>query len=195
MDEDEEKIAVAATFGISAVFKSHRSPSKSKLMAKNKNELQQQHQGPSGQNVDKERLSVDISALKKQYSKLRQRQKQAQIILSSKQSSSINSLQYSHGVFLAAMTKDTGITSSRSSSVVSGSSGHTPVPLNHLLLGKKPLVASRPRRGPPPGAIPPSKNKSRTPKSSDEPQQRLSTSSNGGKLNPTQIACPQVRAF
>ena len=33
--------------------------------------------------MDRERLTVDISALRKQYSKLRQRQKQAQIILSS----------------------------------------------------------------------------------------------------------------
>ncbi len=39
--------------------------------------------GPSQQNVDRERLSVDIGALKQQYSKLRQRQKQAQIILTS----------------------------------------------------------------------------------------------------------------
>ncbi len=39
--------------------------------------------GPSQQNVDRDRLSVDITALKQQYSKLRQRQKQAQIILTS----------------------------------------------------------------------------------------------------------------
>ena len=30
-----------------------------------------------------------------------------------------------------------------------------PVAMNHLLLGKKPLVGSRPRRGPPPGSVPP----------------------------------------
>jgi len=40
--------------------------------------------GLSQQNVDKDRLSVEINALKHQYAKLRQRQKQAQIILSSK---------------------------------------------------------------------------------------------------------------
>jgi len=39
--------------------------------------------GPSFQNADKERLTVDIGALKQQYSKLRQRQKQAQVILTS----------------------------------------------------------------------------------------------------------------
>lgn len=33
MDEDEEKIAVAATFGISAVFKSPKSPGKTSAAA------------------------------------------------------------------------------------------------------------------------------------------------------------------
>ena len=94
MDEDEEQIAVAATFGISAVFnkpgislgnsasnKSNNSGSpnrRNKNLSKSSSPL-----GPSQSNVDKDRLSVDISALKQQYSKLRQRQKQAQIILSS----------------------------------------------------------------------------------------------------------------
>ena len=41
-------------------------------------------QGPSQQNVDKERLTVDISALRQQYRKLRQRQQQAHIILTCK---------------------------------------------------------------------------------------------------------------
>ncbi len=40
--------------------------------------------GLSQQNADKDRLSVEINALKHQYAKLRQRQKQAHIILSSK---------------------------------------------------------------------------------------------------------------
>ena len=96
MDEDEEKIAVAATFGISAVFKSQKSPAKTagKLnfssAKKEQNHAASQQapsspsKGPSQQNVDRERLTVDISALKQQYSKLRQRQKQAQIILSCK---------------------------------------------------------------------------------------------------------------
>ena len=93
MDEDEEKIAVAATFGISAVFKS---PNKSSSSSSAKTKLIQAASkataqtsaaasktaaaGPSNQNVDKERLTVDISALRQQYSKLRQRQKQAHII-------------------------------------------------------------------------------------------------------------------
>jgi hypothetical protein len=96
MDEDEEKIAVAATFGISAVFKSPRSPAKTSGASvrdgapggsgapKQSSSGNPMIRGPSQQNVDRERLTVDISALRKQYSKLRQRQKQAQIILSCK---------------------------------------------------------------------------------------------------------------
>ena len=109
MDEDEEKIAVAATFGISAVFKSPNkssSSSKTKLLqaaskaagnaqatasapptaasattgAAGMSAVKSSAAGPSNQDVDKERLTVDISALRQQYSKLRQRQKQAHII-------------------------------------------------------------------------------------------------------------------
>ena len=105
MDEDEEKIAVAATFGISAVFKSPNgstAAAKSKLLqaankaassatsnpassaATSSNKATSPSSGPSNQNVDKERLTVDISALRQQYSKLRQRQKQAHIIFTCK---------------------------------------------------------------------------------------------------------------
>ena len=98
MDEDEEKIAVAASFGISAVFKSPsgKASHASGSTTSNKTFLQSSPSnqqppfkggntgGPSQQNVDKERLTVDISALKQQYSKLRQRQKQAHIILTCK---------------------------------------------------------------------------------------------------------------
>lgn len=74
-DEDEEDgLAVAATFaGVGNIFKA-TSPVRParKVM------------GPSQQNVDKERLTVDISALRQQYKKLRQRQQQAQIILTCK---------------------------------------------------------------------------------------------------------------
>ena len=92
MDEDEEKIAVAASFGISAVFKSPSGKSSQQPAAaggdknmlnpsSSSQQLSNKGGGPSQQNVDKERLTVDISALKQQYSKLRQRQKQAHIIL------------------------------------------------------------------------------------------------------------------
>ena len=55
--------------------------------------------------------------------------------------------------------------------------------MNHLLLGKKPLVATKPRRGPHPGAIPSPKNKRAGPRT-DSGTQRNSTA--------TQYACPQV---
>ena len=91
MDADEENIAVAASFGISAVFKSpsgkssHSSGSSSSKSSNQSGQpLKDGNAGPSQQNVDKERLTVDISALKQQYSKLRQRQKQAHIILTCK---------------------------------------------------------------------------------------------------------------
>ena len=102
MDEDEEQIAVAATFGISAVFNkpggiagkisnassssSSSSPNRRKTSSRQNSgssSSSSSQLGPSQSNVDKDRLTVDISALKQQYSKLRQRQKQAQIILSS----------------------------------------------------------------------------------------------------------------
>ena len=88
---------MAASFGISAVFKSPSGKSGSNssgLLSGSKSSHQsnpnggQQNtlkvgsaNGPSQQNVDKERLTVDISAMKQQYNKLRQRQKQAHIIL------------------------------------------------------------------------------------------------------------------
>ena len=139
-DEDASAmaaVATAVTFGdISAVFKSPSRNSSGNIKGG------KSVRGPSQQNVDRERLTVDISALRKQYSKLRQRQKQAQIILSS------------------AMTRHlptdgdaTNPSSNRSNAA--GTSNAAPVAMNHLLLGKKPLVGSRPRRGPPPGSVPP----------------------------------------
>ncbi len=49
---------------------------------------------------------------------------------------------------------------------------NNPVAMNHLLLGKKPLVTSKPRRGPNPGAIPSPKNKQRVPPPSAQHQQQ-----------------------
>ena len=77
-DEDEdESLDVAATFGVPNIFKP--SPKTSPVRPNPKKMV-----GPSQQNVDKERLTVDISALRQQYKKLRQRQTQAQIILTCK---------------------------------------------------------------------------------------------------------------
>lgn len=83
LDEDEENIAVAATFGVATMFKSPRKTLPASGSGKGL------IRGPSQQNVDKERLTVDISALKQQYRKLRQRQQQAHIILTCESSSYI----------------------------------------------------------------------------------------------------------
>ncbi|XP_063230098.1 uncharacterized protein LOC134535110 isoform X2 [Bacillus rossius redtenbacheri] len=114
--EDEEKMAVAAAYGIAAVFRSprrrdsQRAPSPGSLLAA----------------PDHDRLALDVSALKQQYAKLRERQRQAHIILT-------------------ACSRQT-----------LGPSMPTPVAMNHLLLGKSALLGVRGRRlGPPPGAVPP----------------------------------------
>merc|ERR1711874_575197 len=80
--------------------------------------------------------NLDISALKKQYSRLRERQKQAHIILTSSQLRSNRSFVES--------TSNRGSNSSQRS---------TPLTMNHLLRGKKALQ-SRTRRTPPQGIIP-----------------------------------------
>ena len=84
-DLEEDHLAVAATFGVSNLFKAPSSKtSPVKPNASNKGQPQTKTMGPSQQNVDKERLTVDISALRQQYRKLRQRQQQAHIILTCK---------------------------------------------------------------------------------------------------------------
>jgi len=127
-DEDEEDgLAVAATaFGVTNLFKPSPKTSPSRPQPKG-----QRIMGPSQQNVDKERLTVDISALRQQYKKLRQRQEQAHIILASA---------WNKNGILGENNKDP------KKSVTSASTA-----MNHLLLGKKPLVAKKPRRPPPPG--------------------------------------------
>uniref|UniRef100_A0A0K2TK87 TBC1 domain family member 30 n=1 Tax=Lepeophtheirus salmonis TaxID=72036 RepID=A0A0K2TK87_LEPSM len=148
LDEDDEKIAVAATFGISAVFgqKKHgASPLRQTLngspMMFNNTISSNYNKGPSGQNVDKDRLSVDISALRKQYSKLRQRQKQAHIILTSAWSKQMPRSNECDGEEQGSIS-------------TTDCCPQSPFTVNHLLLGKKPLLGSKPRKGPPPGAVP-----------------------------------------
>ncbi|XP_023228906.1 TBC1 domain family member 30-like isoform X1 [Centruroides sculpturatus] len=70
---------------------------------------------PSCSNVNAERMTLDLSALKKQYAKLKERQKQAHIILT--------------GGFQQHISNK----------------AHRPVAVNHLLLGKKPLVRKNKR--------------------------------------------------
>ena len=77
-EDDDDDADVAATFGVANIFKASPKTSPSRPNSK-------KMVGPSQQNVDKERLTVDISALRQQYKKLRQRQTQAQIILTCKE--------------------------------------------------------------------------------------------------------------
>ncbi|XP_042881270.1 uncharacterized protein LOC122258957, partial [Penaeus japonicus] len=77
------------------------------------------------------RPNLDISALKKQYARLRERQKQAHIILTASQLRVGSSLSGTSG----------------------GTQRSTPLAMNHLLRGKKALT-SKTKRGVPQGVIP-----------------------------------------
>ncbi|XP_049866295.1 uncharacterized protein LOC126366994 isoform X2 [Pectinophora gossypiella] len=91
-----------------------------------------------------DRLSLDIGALKRQYARLRERQRQAHVILA------------------AACARH---------AAVGVSTSPTSLTVNNLLLGKSAIVSSRGRRlGPPPGAIPPSRHT--TPTSRDKTEHR-----------------------
>jgi hypothetical protein len=65
--------------------------------------------------------------------------------------------------------------------------------MNHLLIGKKPLVNSKPRKGPPPGSIPAPKNR---PAFDSGDRHRTPSTSSGGttsaSVEATHYACPQV---
>ncbi|KPJ11421.1 TBC1 domain family member 30 [Papilio machaon] len=88
-----------------------------------------------------DRLSLDIGALKRQYARLRERQRQAHVILAA----------------ACARQAAVGVPTSPTSLTV-----------NNLLLGKSAIVSSRGRRlGPPPGAIPPSRASSLNHEKSD----------------------------
>ncbi|KAL4706540.1 hypothetical protein ACJJTC_015738 [Scirpophaga incertulas] len=81
-----------------------------------------------------DRLSLDIGALKRQYARLRERQRQAHVILAA----------------ACARHAAVGVPTSPTS-----------LTMNNLLLGKSAIVSSRGRRlGPPPGAIPPTRQTS-----------------------------------
>ncbi|CAK1604250.1 unnamed protein product [Parnassius mnemosyne] len=91
-----------------------------------------------------DRLSLDIGALKRQYARLRERQRQAHVILA------------------AACARHAAVPTSPTSLTV-----------NNLLLGKSAIVSSRGRRlGPPPGAIPPSRASSLNHEKSDAKSHR-----------------------
>ncbi|XP_053946766.1 titin isoform X1 [Anastrepha ludens] len=87
---------------------------------------------------NKERLALDISLLKKQYDRLRERQRQAHIILT------------------------TACSTARQSTITTSSTQpNTAVTVNQLLLGRPAIVTNNGRRvGPPAGAIPPARKPS-----------------------------------
>lgn len=102
------------------------------LYSKAENESRLTARRGSQPKSDREKIALDITALKKQYDKLRERQKQAQVILSSavsKQQQKEQQQQTQPG----------------------------PSNMNKLLMGKNAIV-SKSRRGPPKGAIPPARN-------------------------------------
>ncbi|XP_034935653.1 uncharacterized protein [Chelonus insularis] len=110
--EDDEKMAVAtAVLGVPQRFKKDRRSASNTLQMLNPNEG--------------EKIALDIGSLKKQYAKIRERQRQAHIILS------------------AACARQTMVSTSSSQA------------MNHLLVGKSALVSSKTRQlRPPPGSIP-----------------------------------------
>ncbi|CAK1553693.1 unnamed protein product [Leptosia nina] len=91
-----------------------------------------------------DRLTLDIGALKRQYARLRERQRQAHVILAA----------------ACARHAAVGVPTSPTSLTV-----------NNLLLGKSAIVSSRGRRlGPPPGAVPPSRQSSTSQDKSTSPK-------------------------
>ncbi|PSN45914.1 hypothetical protein C0J52_24204 [Blattella germanica] len=124
-DEDDEKIAVAATYGISAVFRSSRRRDSMNRAPSPSSSLSAINFTPPASDRDRLVPVLDISALKQQYVKLRERQRQAHIILT------------------AACARQP-----------LGPSAPNPVAMNHLLLGKTALLSVR-GAGPPAGAVPP----------------------------------------
>ncbi|XP_077540799.1 uncharacterized protein LOC144153039 isoform X1 [Haemaphysalis longicornis] len=113
-DSDHQMVVAAAFCGISNAF----------LVAKNRGQGNAHVTAPS--TLDPSRMTLDISTLKRQYSRLRQRQRQAHIILT--------------GNLQAPML-------TRSQRMSQG------IPVNNLLAGQKPLVR-RTRPPPPTHAVP-----------------------------------------
>ncbi|XP_043657089.1 microtubule-associated protein futsch isoform X4 [Drosophila teissieri] len=118
---DEERLAVATVFGLNWGRRGSVGPA-----AAGKQQVEQ-----------KDRLALDISLLKKQYDRLRERQKQAHVILTTACST--------------AARQGSGPASSSQSSV----------PVNQLLLGRPAIVTNKGKRvGAPLGAIPPARKPS-----------------------------------
>ncbi|XP_041565580.1 serine/arginine repetitive matrix protein 2 isoform X2 [Drosophila elegans] len=119
---DEERMAVATVFGLNWGRRGSVGPA----AATGKQQVEQ-----------KDRLALDISLLKKQYDRLRERQKQAHVILTTACST--------------AARQGSG----------PASSSQTAVQVNQLLLGRPAIVTNKGKRvGAPLGAIPPARKPS-----------------------------------
>ncbi|XP_036674111.3 titin isoform X1 [Drosophila suzukii] len=123
---DEERMAVATVFGLNWGRRGSVGPAAAAATA-GKQQVEQ-----------KDRLALDISLLKKQYDRLRERQKQAHVILTTACS-----------------------TAARQGSSGPASSSQSSVPVNQLLLGRPAIVTNKGKRvGAPLGAIPPARKPS-----------------------------------
>uniref|UniRef100_A0A8D8Q2N4 TBC1 domain family member 30 n=1 Tax=Cacopsylla melanoneura TaxID=428564 RepID=A0A8D8Q2N4_9HEMI len=126
-DEEDDKVAnIATAYGF---FKSRKSDSSlSRPMSPSRVSSY-----PS-LSEDREKIALDISALKKQYCKLRERQRQAHVIFNAAYEGVVNL--------------------SQTASTPAPNSAPT---VNHLLQGKNAILSMKGKRpGPPPGSIPPS---------------------------------------
>ncbi|KZS19474.1 TBC1 domain family member 30 isoform X1 [Daphnia magna] len=139
-DEDEEKTkamnAVATVFGglmtSSSLFR-HTGRRITDITFRKSNNLKHTSSSASpigSSSNEKEKLQLDIAALRKQYAKLRERQKQAHVMFWTVASGASSS---------ARRGSSDGTTVFSSSSASSSTN-----PVNHLLAGRKPLLARRP---------------------------------------------------
>ncbi|KAK3919575.1 TBC1 domain family member 30 [Frankliniella fusca] len=142
--DDDERIAVAAAFGIADLFRSPRRRGSVNAGGGGQRGAAAGAGGGAGAGAgplampapdrERERLSLDVSMLKQQYCRLRERQRQAHIIVT------------------AACGGLGGLGGLGGGASLSGHS----VAMNHLLIGKPALRSAKGRRlPPPPGAVPP----------------------------------------
>ncbi|BET03500.1 TBC [Nesidiocoris tenuis] len=110
-------VGTVAKMGVKLLYSDHGSPNHDDASYR---ENRDQKMTPFSNHPDREKIALDISALKRQYWKLRERQRQAHIILSANDVS-------------ACRSADTY------------TSGSSPA-LNHLLLGKRALLSAKGRR-------------------------------------------------
>lgn len=137
-DEDEEKTkamnAVATVFGglmtSSTLFRTTSRRITDITFRKSSNPKHTSSPASSSSN-EKEKLQLDIAALRKQYAKLRERQKQAHVMFWTVASS-------------ASSNERKGSSSDNPASAAFSSTSSGINPVTHLLAGRKPLLTRRP---------------------------------------------------